>query len=265
MSTTATTFDWTSFFGQFSGPRARALLLDYDGTLAPFRVRRDAAVPHPEVRAILTEIISVGRTRVVIISGRALVDLRPLLGLEPPPEMWGCHGWERLTPDGRYFQPELPVAVGNTLANARQWATSQNLADRCETKPTSIAIHWRGLPADEIAALRGRVQAAWERLAKDGMEIHAFDGGLELRAAGRNKGFAVAQILREIEDEAIIAYAGDDRTDEDAFQALHDRGLSVLVRPEYRETAAEVWLRPPDELVRFLRAWLVADREGEAK
>jgi len=33
-----------------------------------------------------------------------------------------------------------------------------------------------------------------------------------------------------------IAYLGDDQTDEDAFEALHGQGLSVLVRSQYRPT-----------------------------
>jgi trehalose-6-phosphatase len=53
-----------------------------------------------------------------------------------------------------------------------------------------------------------------------------------------------------------IAYLGDDQADEEAFRALQNRGLRILVRPEWRETAADVWLRPPEELVDFLFQWL---------
>ena len=53
-----------------------------------------------------------------------------------------------------------------------------------------------------------------------------------------------------------VAYLGDDLTDESAFQALNGHGLSVLVRSEFRETSARVWLRPPVELMAFLQRWL---------
>jgi len=33
------------------------------------------------------------------------------------------------------------------------------------------------------------------------------------------------------------------------------RGLSVLMRQKWRETEAEVWLRPPEELKEFLEMW----------
>jgi hypothetical protein len=34
--------------------------------------------------------------------------------------------------------------------------------------------------------------------------------------------------------------------------------LCVLVRPQRRETAANLWLRPPGQLLAFLRKWLEA-------
>ena len=58
-----------------------------------------------------------------------------------------------------------------------------------------------------------------------------------------------------------MAYLGDDQTDEDAFRAVGDigeKGLSVLVRTHVRETAADVWIKPPQQLIEFLENWLLA-------
>ncbi len=256
-------FEWGRFFAEISAAGPRVLLLDYDGTLAPFRVEREQAAPDPELRSPLEKIVRAGRTRVVVISGRALRDLIPLLGLEPLPELWGCHGWERRLPDGQYHGPELEPSVRQTLERARRWACSAGENGRCEPKPASVAMHWRGMDVDSGERLRARVRAAWVPLTRAAqLELHEFDGGLELRATGRDKGYAVATVLGELEDDAIVAYAGDDRTDEDAFRALSGRGLSILVRPEYRETAADLWLQAPHELARFLEAWLAADTKG---
>lgn len=63
-------------------------------------------------------------------------------------------------------------------------------------------------------------------------------------------------ILADTDPAAAVAFLGDDLTDEDAFRVLSKRGLSVLVRPEYRETMAKAWLRPPHELVEFLALWV---------
>jgi hypothetical protein len=35
-------------------------------------------------------------------------------------------------------------------------------------------------------------------------------------------------------------------------------GLSVLVRPERRETAAALWFKPPEDVREFLTRWLQA-------
>jgi trehalose-phosphatase len=56
--------------------------------------------------------------------------------------------------------------------------------------------------------------------------------------------------------DAVLTYLGDDLTDEDAFNALHGRGLSVLVRGSQRKTAADLWIKPPQELLQFLEKWI---------
>ena len=263
MELQAAHFEWDSFFRSISGPRPRALLLDYDGTLAPFQVERGRAVLPPEIRDALQEIIGTGRTRLVLISGRALRDLIPLLALDPLPELWGSHGWERRLPDGRYLSPELEPAVADALETARRRVETSGLAALCELKPTGLAVHWRGQPPNVVAEMRAAASDAWKSLARQpGLALHEFDGGLELRAAGRDKGYAVRCILDELPAEALVVYAGDDVTDEDAFRALAGRGVSILVRPEYRQTAADIWLAAPREWLRFLNDWLTAERSG---
>ena len=42
--------------------------------------------------------------------------------------------------------------------------------------------------------------------------------------------------------------------------ALQGRGLTVLVRRERRKTAAQAWLKPPEELLDFLVRWRDACR-----
>jgi len=78
--------DLSKFFESFNKSQSRALLLDYDGTLAPFVIKRDMAFPYPGVSDLLEDIIQKGGTRLVIITGRGLDDIIPLLGLERPPE-----------------------------------------------------------------------------------------------------------------------------------------------------------------------------------
>ncbi|MFC1682804.1 trehalose-phosphatase [Candidatus Zixiibacteriota bacterium] len=233
-----------------------ALLLDYDGTLAPFSVQPDRALPYPGVRRILNNILRQRQTRVVLISGRWTKDLIPLLGLKRLPEIWGSHGLERLHEDGRYEIYEFEEQALRGLAEADKWVESEEIEGRHEHKPGSLALHWRGLAPQVIAGIRKKVFKKWPLLAqKAGLIISEFDGGVELRVPGRNKGHAVDTILLEEGSTAAMAYLGDDVTDEDAFKAIKGKGLGVLVREEFRPTAADIWLKPPEELLEFLSRW----------
>jgi trehalose 6-phosphate phosphatase len=241
-----------------------ALLLDYDGTLAPFCLNRQQALPYPGMTALLQEIIANGRTRVVIITGRNAQEVIPLLALPRSLEIWGCHGLERLKPDGTRVTPRVEEPVLHALAEADRWLRYQGLHNRAEFKTGAVAIHWRGLEEAAAAETRGQVLLGWFPIAQSTpMELLEFDGGIEMRMPGRDKGDAVRTILDEIGSKVPVAYLGDDLTDERAFLALGTLGLSVLVRPEWRKTAAAVWIRPPEGLREFLTRWLQACREGQ--
>jgi trehalose-phosphatase len=134
-----------------------------------------------------------------------------------------------------------------------------------EIKPVSLAVHLRGLAAGEARRLQALVNDRWGAISKPhGLELHEFDGGLELRVPGVDKGTAVDTLLAESGAGTMVAYLGDDRTDEDAFRVLAKRGLGVLVREEWRPTAAAVWLRPPQELLDFFQRWIAACPRNQA-
>src|SRR5712692_6190989 len=121
------------------------LMLDYDGTLAPFREERDQAFPYSGIAQVLQEIVRGGHTRVVIISGRDTSETIPLLGIEPLPEVWGLHGMQRRKPDGRVEMLRLEEGYLDALSDADRWLGYQQLRHTAEFKTGSIAVHWRGL------------------------------------------------------------------------------------------------------------------------
>ena len=245
------------FFARLTRAKKRALMLDYDGTLAPFRRERGKAVPYPGVREILSKFISSGRTRLVIISGRQINDLVPLLGLDALPEIWGSHGLERQKGKNDYRVMQLEEITRRGLAEADMWIKEEQLTAVCEKKPSGIAFHWRGMSKHQIERLKEKIQKKWLSLAPQfGLLLREFDGGLELRVSGITKATAIERIIKEMGPDTMLAYMGDDLTDEDAFTAISGRGLSVLVRQSFRDTAADVWLRPPEELLAFLEKWM---------
>ena len=248
--------DIEAFFAALKTAPYRLLLLDYDGTLAPFKVERDQATPYDGIPELLDEIMTRNSGRVVIISGRAIKDLVPLLGLKRTPEIWGSHGWERLTEAGTYTAFELKNKMQSGLDQAQSWAKDRGLSQRCELKHGCLAIHWRGLGEKEIESIKDDTISNLSPLAQSSeLEFRNFDGGIELRAPGMDKGESVKKILSGL-DESVVSYLGDDLTDEDAFKALGQNGMSVLVNTNKRPTSADLWLKPPNELIEFLHRWL---------
>jgi len=232
-------------------------MLDYDGTLAPFGPNVRDVVPYDGVTESLDALLDAGGSRLVVVTGRFLKDAPPALRTRTSLEVWGSHGRERLLPDGTYAVTGIDQGALRALTVADTWSTAIEAAGgRCEAKPGSLAFHWRGADAAQVATIRRLVTEGYHRESLVGvLELHSFDGGLELRAPGRGKGDVVRTILGETPEDVPVAYLGDDVTDEDAFAALKERGLGVLVRPEPRNTGADVWIRPPDELVALLRRW----------
>jgi len=241
------------------------LLLDYDGTLAPFHADRDRAYPYPGVALLLQEIVRNSRTRVVVVSGRDAGEILPLLNIHPRPEVWGVHGLQRLRTNGIMEMPRLDDRTLNGLSDADRWLDYLQLRHVAEFKAGSIAVHWRGLSESEAEDIRSRVLLGWRPIAENsGLNLLNFDGGVEIRSPQANKGDAVRAFLSEINPDTPAAYLGDDSTDESAFHAMQGRGLTVLVRPTWRETAAQLWLKPPDELRDFLGLWLKTCAEQNA-
>lgn len=233
----------------FSGRRPWILALDYDGTLAPFRPERDHAQPYAGMRDVLDRLPTHGESRFVLISGRNAADVSRLLNIQPPPEIWGCHGAQRTAPGIPEEMASLSPEQATALEHAQSLVSDPSLM---EVKPCGLALHWRGLTSGQRTKLESVIKPKLRELADaSGLELHPFDGGLELRLPGVTKGAAIETLLRE-HPEALIFYLGDDLTDEDAFLALQGKGIGVLVQHTPRATNAGYWIKPPQELLTLL-------------
>lgn len=250
-------FDLNNFLRSIPTAQKRILMLDYDGTLAPFVKERNQAVPYPGVIDVLNEIISKNGTRLVIITGRSIEDLKKLLKLDTLPEIYGSHGLEWLTPEEEFHSFPLSEKQLQGLEKTKEWIKKEKLKKYTEKKPCGYAFHWRGVDEKRITSLRKSVQDFWLNIISDyDFKLHEFDGGLEFRIEGIDKGQVVNKITGDIDNNTAVAYLGDDTTDEDAFRALAGKGISVFVSTDIRRTLADLWITPPDELLSFIRLWL---------
>ncbi len=248
-----------AFFARLATTPHSRLLLDYDGTLAPFHSRRMEARPYAGVTERLARIQQSPASGITLISGRPAAEvatlLKPLSGIE----IRGAHGLERRAPNGHMERFSLAEADDKALQVARSQLEDFGLVATLEEKAGGIALHWRQQSSSAAEQMRALAIRLWTPLlAGTSLRLLPFDGGLELRVTRPHKGDAVQAIRSSLPGETLFAYLGDDATDEDAFQAIGPAGLAVLVRAERRATAAPLWLRPPHELLAFLDQWIAA-------
>jgi len=205
-------------------PSRTAVLLDVDGTLAPIAEHADeATVPDP-VRALLVRLAD-RFGMVACISGRRAVEARRMVDVDGLHYV-GNHGTEIVRrgradveqlPEMAEWEPRVRAATAELLA-ARPDADA--LGVWVEDKGPIQALHWRG-SVDEDAA--EALVAAIGRDATDrGLTVHEGRKVLELRPpVPFDKGVAVRWLLGRGAWDAAM-YAGDDRTDLDAFAGLWD-------------------------------------------
>ena len=185
-----------------------------------------------------------------------------MMGLDPPLEVWGLHGAERLYADGRCELDRASRIALRKLDELRDTLRRDAWGGRFEDKANAVVMHWRGVTRQRARGIEDKTRRLFTPLAQvDGLRLLDFESGVELRA-GRDKGGAVEAILQESRtgdrSEAPVAYLGDDFTDEAAFRAVNAAGaptISVLMRRVRRESDAAVWLRPPSGLRAFLQRW----------
>jgi trehalose-phosphatase len=255
-------FDETGFYDRLGGSRASVLLLDYDGTLAPFVPQRERAYAYQGVLELVAFLSRECRTRVAIVSGRSLLDLIRLVG--PGFELWASHGLEHRRRDGVIDSPEVPAPLAALLDEASEWIRQRGWDALLERKPFGMALHERA-DRDMFPIAEPAIVERWsEPLRQAGLEAFSFDGGVEFRPGGIHKGLVIERILAESGPDAPIAYLGDDSTDEDAFRALRGFGLGVRVHARQAATLADAWLCPPGGLYEFLSRWGAVRRPAPA-
>lgn len=238
-----------------SDPTAAAIFCDIDGTLARIVDRsEDAHVPETTSRLLG----SLGRRYacVACVTGRSVAEARRLVGVGSLVYV-GAHGAETLGPGAK--DPQLPRAVKQWERRVRRFAGDQDskeirlLRIRVEDKGPIQAFHWRGAP-DETAA-RARLEGVAQAATEAGLTVQWGRKVLEVRPPVQiDKGRAVRDLVQRSGVRTAL-YAGDDRTDLDAFDAL-----DTLVEDGTLESAVRVGVRSeegPDEIAD--RADLVVD------
>jgi trehalose-phosphatase len=250
-----------------------AVFLDIDGTLAPIASRpEDAGVPASTLE-VLRRLVDLPDTSVALVTGRSADNALEMVDVAGA---WivGNHGLELRTPDGVITAMPGVAAFEDTVARARdglETLTAPIPGTFVENKRWSLSLHYRLSDPSFIPYLKDGAQ----RVARE-TGLRMLEGKMvaELRPPlDIDKGTASVDLARRVNAAhkgASILHAGDDRTDEDAFQALRSfnpAAVTIRIGGDERgapvPTHAEFVLDTPDDLRQFLE-WLVARRSRDA-
>lgn len=219
---------------------------DFDGTIAPIVANPGDARALPGAVDALGALSGIERTHVVAISGRAIAELARLGRFPPGIHLIGSHGAE--TSVGAGAGP----TDGQRALLARVRSSLEAIAGghpgcTIETKPASVALHYRNAPGVEEAAIRGIVldgPGAW-----DGVHTKLGKKVIELSVVGSDKGTALRALGERLGADSVVFF-GDDVTDEDVFRTLGPRDVGVKVGDG--ETGARFRVASPADVERWL-------------
>ena len=205
-----------------SEPGRAAILLDVDGTLAPIVAGPENALIPDETRAELAR-LTARYALVACVSGRPGAEVERMLGV-PGVAIVGEHGLE-LEPDAAAWAERI-----RRFARGVDWPS--------EAKPLSASFHFRR--ADDEAAARAYLTRVAEDAAAAGLVPRWGRMVLEVRPpVDAHKGTAVRTLVARVGVRRAL-YAGDDRTDVDAFDGLDGLELGVRVAVASAEAPPEL-------------------------
>jgi trehalose 6-phosphate phosphatase len=211
-------------------PVRAAILTDVDGTLAPIVPRPEEAAVPARATELLTR-LSERYGLVGCVSGRRVEEARRLVGVEDIAYA-GNHGLELLLPgdEAPRFDPSLQGREHDAADFVAELGGGLSEAGlRVEDKGPIQALHWRGAADERGAEARAHEIAA--AAGRAGLELRWGRKVLELRPPGGGGKDAAVAALLATDGVTAAVYAGDDRTDLDAFRRLRELAESGELEP----------------------------------
>jgi trehalose 6-phosphate phosphatase len=212
--------------------RRPAVFFDFDGTLSDIVDDPDSARPVAGATEALEKLAA--RCPVAVLSGRDLADVTKRVGVS---DVWyaGSHGFELTAPDGTHHQNDDAAAAIPVLEQAAGRLRDQLGAIAgvvVEHKRFGVAVHYRNAERDRVGEVLAAVRAAGRR---DELRVTTGREVIELRPdLDWDKGKTLRWVIDHLHEAGAGSltpvYLGDDITDEDAFDAVRDDGVPILVR-----------------------------------
>ncbi|EEF48480.1 probable trehalose-phosphate phosphatase D [Ricinus communis] len=242
------------------------MFLDYDGTLSPIVEDPDRAFMTNEMRDAVRDVARYFPT--AIVTGRCrdkVYSFVKLAGLYYA----GSHGMDIKGPSKSHkyrkdhqsvlFQPAskfLPMI--DEVYKVLMEKTKSIPGAKVENNKFCLSVHFRCVEEQMWAALAEEVRSVLNDYPK--LRLTQGRKVLEIRPTIKwDKGKALEFLLESLgyanSTDVLPVYIGDDRSDEDAFKVLRNRGqgLGILVSKFPKETNASYSLQDPAEVKDFLR------------
>ncbi|OVA01212.1 Trehalose-phosphatase [Macleaya cordata] len=242
------------------------MFLDYDGTLSPIVEDPDRAFMSDSMRAAVRDVARYFPT--AIVSGRCrdkVYNFVRLAGLYYA----GSHGMDIRGPtkgpkykkrnnQGVLFQPAsefLPMI--DEVYKALLEKTKSITGAKVENNKFCLSVHYRCVEEKKWTVLAEQVRSVLKEYPK--LRLTQGRKVLEIRPTIKwDKGKALEFLLESLGfancNDVLPVYIGDDRTDEDAFKVLRERGqgFGILVSKIPKDTNASYSLQEPSEVMDFL-------------
>jgi trehalose 6-phosphate synthase/phosphatase len=238
----------------FERAHSRLLMLDYDGTLAPFTVLPQRATPSSKVIEILERLTHDDDSIVALVSGRSRADLERWFAKIPNLWISAEHGAFLWSPISRSW--EQPYHHVSDEWKKRVYPILEHFVDRTpgsfiEEKEFSLVWHYRMADPDFGDWLANDLVANLDHMLAES-PVKAVKGQMtvEIKSLWTNKGQVYSRLLPSGAAPDFILAAGDDVTDEDLFARLPASAWTIRVGRN--QSHAKYYLSTPGDMVALL-------------
>lgn len=237
------------------GQRNFLFFFDFDGTLAPIGPDPDKVELQQNTKKQLQKLSE--DFPVAIVSGRDRADIESKIGIE---NLYyaGSHGFDISGPNGTsHLHPEADRLIPLIEETGKEFKEKMLNYEEVwvELKKFAVAIHYRMAEEETVKQVHEEIRSTMQ--GKDDLIWDEGKGIVEIKpAVDWHKGKAVLWLMEHLEidtHQALPIYLGDDTTDEDAFQALKGKGISILVDGDSQQTHADYLLESQRDVSDFIK------------
>jgi trehalose 6-phosphate synthase/phosphatase len=246
----------SQIISNYKEAQSRILFLDYDGTLISFNRFPEMATLDKNTLDIIKSLVIDPKNLVVIISGRTREFLEEqFMGVNVT--LVAEHGYFIKRVDEKW--------EASSITNVRWKETVmpilEEYVNRCngtfiEEKTGSLAWHYRNADSDFAQLRLHELRDDLSEVIRHKTDFEILEGNkvLEIKSGKYDKGQAANLLMKNKHFDFILA-AGDDKTDEVLFKALH--GIAYTIRIGLYPSMAKYNISDSIEFVNLLKSMVV--------